>query len=170
MKKWIFLLLFQLFFKSIKAQNKFTPFVNVNGSSLYANAETMQWSMGETVFTNTLIHPSGFILTGGWIQPNINNNFIKNKNKVDIQFILGPNPTPDFINIYCNQLGVMIESIQITDAFGQPKEMLKGPFSGVHFNLRIPFISANTGIYFILVHYIVDMKLTESKTYKIIKI
>ena len=68
-------MLFQLFFKSIKAQNKFTPFVNVNGSSLYANAETMQWSMGETVFTNTLIHPSGFILTGGWIQPNIRGKY-----------------------------------------------------------------------------------------------
>jgi len=86
-----------------------------------------------------------------------------------LKLFIGPNPVNNNINLYCNQLNIFIERIQVTDAFGQLKQIFNGPFSGVNFKLQIPFLSANTGIYFIVIHYIVDNKLYNIKTYKIVK-
>jgi len=75
----------------------------------------------------------------------------------------------DRINIFCDELGIIIKRIQIADAFGQTKQVHEGPFSGVNFKKQIPLVSVNTGIYFIVIHYIVDNKFNKIKTYKIIK-
>ena len=87
----------------------------------------------------------------------------------NIKIGIGPNPTLDRINIFCDELGIIITSIQVADAFGQSKKLWEGPFSGVNFKTQVSMLSVNTGIYFIVIHYIVDNKFNKIKTYKIIK-
>jgi len=170
MKKEIIICIVLLFSNTLYAQKIFIPFLNVNNSAPMYEKNKISWSFGETVFTQTLVHPSGFILTGGLIQPHIINN---NGNTTiaisSVKILIGPNPIHDHLNIFCNQLGIMIESIQITDAFGQIKQIINGPYSGVNFKMQTPFISVNTGIYFVVIHYFGENKISNIKTYKIIK-
>ena len=166
----LFLFFGLLFFsKSMLAQKSFTSFPNVNSSKIQDEKIGMIWSFGETIFTQTLVHPTGFIFTGGLLQPNSDRNIEVSTRMRNIKVGIGPNPVVDRIHIFCDELGILINSIQVADAFGQTKQVLKGPFSGVNFKIELPMLSANTGIYFIVIHYIVDDKFKKIKTYKIIK-
>jgi hypothetical protein len=166
----LFLFIGLLFFsKSILAQKSFTSFPNVNSSKILDEKNGLVWSFGETVFTQTLVHPTGFIITGGLLQPNASTNAEISARLENLKIYIGPNPTLDRINIFCDELGIIIKRIQIADAFGQTKQVHEGPFSGVNFKTQISFVSVNTGIYFIVIHYIVDNKFNKIKTYKIIK-
>lgn len=166
----LFLFFGLLFFsKSNIAQKSFTSFPNVNSSKIQDEKNGLVWSFGETVFTQTLVHPTGFIVTGGLLQPNGSMNTGAFNSIENLKIGIGPNPVLDRINIFCNELGIIITSIQVADAFGQTKQVHEGPFSGVNFKTQIPFVSVNTGIYFIVIHYIVDNKFNKIKTYKIIK-
>jgi hypothetical protein len=158
-----------LFSKYNLAQKSFTAFVNVNSSQVKQENAGMIWSFGETVFTHTLAHPTGFILTGGLLQPN-NNSSVEFSNRMEhLKILIGPNPALDRIHIFCDELGIIINSIQVADAFGQIKQLIGGPFSGLNFKMELSMTSVNTGIYFIVIHYIVDNKFNKIKTYKIIK-
>ncbi|MCX6212385.1 MAG: hypothetical protein NT104_07440 [Bacteroidetes bacterium] len=169
MYQLFFLFLALLFSKYNHAQKSFTAFVNVNSSQVQHENTGMVWSFGETIFTQTLVHPTGFIFTGGLLQPNSDRNIEVSTRMRNIKVGIGPNPVVDRIHIFCDELGILINSIQVADAFGQTKQVLKGPFSGVNFKIELPMLSANTGIYFIVIHYIVDDKFKKIKTYKIIK-
>ena len=148
------------------AQNKFIPFVNQSGS---AN-KMVSWSLGETSFTTTLVNKNGFILTGGFLQPTIlNTSGVTSANGIDLKVIMGPNPFRDYLTIICHQLGIVITGIQVTDVFGQTKMIFKGPYSGINFKTQLPFVSVNTGVYFISIFYIVDQQFTKIKVYKVIK-
>ena len=151
------------------AQKSFTSFPNVNSSKIQDEKIGMIWSFGETIFTQTLVHPTGFIITGGLLQPNGSMNTGAFNSIENIKIGRGPNPTLDRINIFCDELGIIITSIQVADAFGQSKKLWEGPFSGVNFKTQVSMLSVNTGIYFIVIHYIVDNKFNKIKTYKIIK-
>ena len=151
------------------AQKSFTSFPNVNSSKIQDEKIGMIWSFGETIFTQTLVHPTGFIITGGLLQPNGSMNTGAFNSIENIKIGIGPNPTLDRINIFCDELGIIITSIQVADAFGQSKKLWEGPFSGVNFKTQVSMLSVNTGIYFIVIHYIVDNKYHKIKTYKIIK-
>lgn len=171
MKKETIIFIVLFFSTTIQGQKIFTPFVNVNNTAPLFERNSINWSFGETVFTNTLVHQSGFILTGGMLQPNMANSYdYAAIAKSTVKIVIGPNPIHNLLNIVCNQLGVIIESIQVADAFGGTKQIINGPFSGVNFKMQTPFTSVNTGIYFIVVHYIVDNKFYNIKTYKVIKI
>ncbi len=166
----LFLFFGLLFFsKSMLAQKSFTSFPNVNSSKIQDEKIGMIWSFGETIFTQTLVHPTGFIITGGLLQPNGSMNTGAFNSIENIKIGIGPNPTLDRINIFCDELGIIITSIQVADAFGQSKKLWEGPFSGVNFKTQVSMLSVNTGIYFIVIHYIVDNKYHKIKTYKIIK-
>jgi hypothetical protein len=166
----IFLLFIVLFFsKIIQAQKLFTAFVNVNNSLNNYEESNLVWSFGETVFTSTLVHPTGFILTGGLLQPNGTMNSEVSTRLENLKLYIGPNPVLNGLYIFCDELGIIIKGIQVVDAFGQSKQVVEGPFSGVNFKIQVPLVSVNTGIYFIVIHYIVDNKFNKIKTYKIIK-
>jgi hypothetical protein len=148
------------------AQNKFIPFVNQSGS---AN-KMVSWSLGETSFTTTLVSKQGFILTGGFLQPTIlNTSGVTSANGIDLKVIIGPNPIRDYLTIICHQLGIVITGIQVTDVFGQTKIVFKGPYSGINFKTQLPFVSVNTGVYFISIFYIADQQFTKIKVYKVVK-
>jgi len=166
----LFLFFLILFFShSIQAQKKFTAFVNINSSQVQHENTGMVWSFGETVFTQTLVHPTGFIITGGLLQPKDLINIEASNRIQNLKICIGPNPALDHINIFCDELGIIIKRIQVADAFGQSKQILEGPFSGLNFRTKLSMLSVNTGIYFIIIHYIVDNKYDKIKTYKIIK-
>lgn len=156
--------------KTIQAQAFFIPFINVNSGKAKLGNTSLDWSFGETAMINTLVNKNGLIVTGGLLQPTINSSdAFSTLNIIDLKLIVGPNPVNNNCTLFCNQLNVFIESIQVTDAFGQFKQLITGPFSGVNFKMQLPFLSANTGIYFIVIHYIVGNKFYNIKTYKIIK-
>ena len=156
--------------KKIQAQTVFIPFVNVNSGTAKLGNSSIYWSFGETAMVNTLVNENGLILSAGLLQPTINvSDAFSFLHINDLKLIVGPNPVNNNCTLFCNQLNVFIESIQVTDAFGQLKQIFKGPFSGINFKMQIPFVSVNTGIYFIVIHYIVDNKFYNIKTYKIIK-
>ncbi len=171
MKKAILIFIVLFISKIVQAQFIFMPFANVNSGKIQIENTSFYWSFGETTFVNTLVNQNGLIVTGGLLQPTINSSdAISSFTINDLNLIVGPNPVNNNLNLICNQLNVFIESIQVTDAFGQLKQKFKGPFSGVKFKMQIPFISANTGIYFIMVHYIVGNRYYHMKTYKLIKV
>lgn len=148
------------------AQNKFIPFVNQSSS---AN-KLVSWSLGETSFTTTLVNKQGFILTGGFLQPTIlNTSGVTSANGIDLKVIIGPNPIRDYLTIICHQLGIVITGIQVADVFGQTKIVFKGPYSGINFKTQLPFVSVNTGVYFISIFYIADQQFTKIKVYKVVK-
>jgi len=171
MKNVLAILILLFFIKTIQAQSVFTPFVNINSGAAQIENINLYWSFGETTFVNTLVNQNGFILTGGLLQPNINSSkAFFTFPVIELKLSLGPNPVQNNLSLFCNQLNVFIESIQLVDAYGQLKQILNGPFSGVNFKIQIPFFSVNTGNYFLVIHYIVDKKFYNIKTLKIIKI
>jgi Secretion system C-terminal sorting domain len=170
MAKSIVLFFLLLVAMNNKAQNKFTPIVNQSSSTNAITNKIVSWSFGETAFTTTLVNKNGFILTGGFLQPNINKGFgVISSNATNLKISIGPNPVRDNLTITCNELGVVISSIQVADVFGQIKTIFKGPFSGVNFKTQVPFASVNTGVYFISIFYIVEQNSTKIKVYKVIK-
>lgn len=170
MKKVLFVFIVLFISKIIQGQPFFIPFVNINSGNAQLANTSYYWSFGETLFVKTLVNQNGLIVTGGLLQPTINSSYTLSSSSInELKLLIGPNPVNNNINLYCNQLNIFIERIQVTDAFGQLKQIFNGPFSAVNFKLQIPFLSANTGIYFIVIHYIVDNKLYNIKTYKIVK-
>ncbi len=170
MKKVILIFIVLIISSTIQGQAFFIPFVNINSGNTQLANTSYHWSFGETTLINTLVNQNGLIITGGLLQPNIHSHYTLSSTAInELKLVIGPNPVNNNFNLYCNQLNVFIESIRVTDAFGQLKKVIKGPFSGVNFKMQIPFLSANTGIYFIVIHYIVDNKFYNTKTYKLIK-
>jgi hypothetical protein len=170
MKKVILIFIVLIISSTIQGQAFFIPFVNINNGNAQLANTSYHWSFGETTLINTLVNQNGLIITGGLLQPFVNSSYTLSSSSInELKLLIGPNPVNNNINLYCNQLNIFIERIQVTDAFGQLKQIFNGPFSAVNFKLQIPFLSANTGIYFIVIHYIVGNKLYNTKTYKIVK-
>ena len=88
----------------------------------------------------------------------------------DFKLKWGPNPVSTTVWLSCKQAGIDIISINITNSDGNKIQNIEGPYSGLDFSKRISFASANTGIYFIAIHYIVANKFTQVKILKIIKV
>ena len=132
---------------------------------------TLDWSLGESLPTQTWHLKNKLIYSTGFLQPALmlNLEFINPAN-FDFHLIWGPNPVSTTVWLSCQQAGIDIMSIHILDNYGNKIQNIKGPFSGLQFSKPISFASANTGIYLIGLHYIVANKFSQMKIIKIIKI
>jgi hypothetical protein len=151
-------------------QNKDPYAFNVNGHTKYGEPYSWDWSFGEGILVNTLISKSQFLITAGLLQ----NNFLMENNinivdSIGIHFLIAPNPVKNLLKISIAQLGIMISKIEIFHQQGKEFQIIKGPFSGIHFYQEISFASANTGIYIVVLHYVVANSLSKTKVYKVIK-
>jgi hypothetical protein len=132
---------------------------------------TLDWSLGESLATQTWQLKNKLIYSTGFLQPALMlNPAFTHPANFDFNIIWGPNPVSTNVWLSCKQAGIDIMSIHIMDNYGNKIQNIKGPFSGLHFSKQIPFASVNTGIYFIALHYIVANKFSQMKIIKIIKI
>lgn len=151
-------------------QNKDPYAFNVNGHTKYGEPYSWDWSFGEGILVNTLISKSQFLITAGLLQ----NNFLMENNinivdSIGMRFSIGPNPVKNKLIITIAQLGLVISKIEIFTQQGKPYLIIQGPFSGLHFCQEITFASANTGIYIVVLHYVVANSLSKTKVFKVIK-
>ena len=132
---------------------------------------TLDWSLGESIATQTLYVKNKNIYSTGFLQPALMlNPAFTNPTGFDFKLVWGPNPVSTTVGLSCQQAGIDIMSIHVMDNYGNKIQNIKGPFSGLHFSKPISFASVNTGIYFIALHYIVANKFSQMKIIKIIKI
>jgi hypothetical protein len=153
--------------------------INTAGGNIHIESKTNQvknnwmldWSFGESIATQTLPLKNKLIYSTGFLQPAFMlNPAFNSPASFDFNLVWGPNPVIDYVGLSCKQAGVDIISISVMDNYGNKIQNIKGPFSGLHFSKQISFASANTGIYFIAIHYIVSNKFSQMKIIKIIKI
>ena len=52
---------------------------------------------------------------------------------------------------------------------GQLLKIIEGPWSGIQFEQNLSFASVNTGIYLIVIHYVVGNSILKKQIFKIIK-
>jgi hypothetical protein len=84
-------------------------------------------------------------------------------------FKFGPNPVVQNLKINSDQSGIIISKIEMSNAQGQFLKIVEGPWSGIDFEQNLSFASANTGIYFIVIHYVVGNSILKKQIFKIIK-
>lgn len=153
--------------------------INTAGGNIQIESKTNQvknnwmldWSFGESIAIQTLPLKNKLIYSTGFLQPAFMlNPAIHSPASFDFNLVWGPNPVVNDLGLSCKQAGVDIISISVMDNYGNKIQNIKGPFSGLHFSKQISFASANTGIYFIALHYIVANKFSQMKIIKIIKI
>jgi len=156
--------------QNVHGQNKDPYAFNVNGHTKYGEPYSWDWSFGEGILVNTLNSKNQFLITTGLLQ----NNFLMENNvnivdSIGIRFSIGPNPVKNKLIITITQLGLVISKIEIFTQQGKLYQIIQGPFSGLHFYQEIPFASANTGIYLVVIHYVVANSFLKTKVYKVIK-
>jgi hypothetical protein len=153
--------------------------INTAGGNIHIESKTNQiknnwildWSLGESLATQTWHLKNKIIYSTGLLQPGLMlNSAFNSPASFDFNLVWGPNPVINYVGLSCKQAGIDIMSIQVMDNYGNKIQNIKGPFSGLHFSKKISFTSANTGIYFIALHYIVANKFSQTKIIKIIKI
>jgi hypothetical protein len=153
--------------------------MNSAGGNIHIESKTNQvknnwildWSLGESIATQTWQLKNKIIYSTGFLQPALMlNPAIHSPPSFDFNLVWGPNPVINYVRLSCKQAGIDIMSIQVMDNYGNKIQNIKGPFSGLHFSKQISFASANTGIYIIALHYIVANKFSQMKIIKIIKI
>jgi len=152
------------------AQNKDPLAFNVSGHTKYVEPYSWDWSFGEALIVNTLYAKNRFLITAGLLQ----NNFLMEYNghivdSIGIHFTMGPNPVKNKLIISAAQIGLEISKIEIFYQQGKEYQIIQGPFSGLHFYQEISFASANTGIYIVVIHYVVANSLSKTSVFKIIK-
>jgi len=163
----------------MQAQNLDPGIINTAGGNIQIISKTNQvknnwkfdWSLGESIATQTWQLKNKLIYSTGFLQPTLMlNPVFTSPASFDFNLVWGPNPVATTLELSCKQAGIDIMSIQVIDNNGNKIQNLKGPFSGLHFSKQISFASVNTGLYFIAVHYIVASKFGQMKIIKIIKI
>ena len=134
------------------------------------NNWTLDWSLGESLATQAWQLKNKLIYSTGFLQPALMlNPAFTHPANFDFNLVWGPNPVSTTVWLSCQQAGIDIMSIHIMDNYGNKIQNIKGPFSGLHFSKQIPFASANTGIYFIVIHYVVGNSILKKQIFKIIK-
>lgn len=153
--------------------------INTAGGNIQIISKTNQvnnnwildWTLCEPFAVQTWCSKNKIIFSTGFLQPSLMlNPAFNSPESFDFNLIWGPNPVMNYVELSCKQAGVEIMNIQVIDHYGNKIQNIKGPFSGLHFSKQISFASANTGIYFIAIHYIVGGKFSQMKIIKIIKI
>jgi hypothetical protein len=131
----------------------------------------LDWSLGEPFAIQYWCSKNKIIFSIGFLQPSLllNPELIR-PGAFDFKLKWGPNPVFNYLQLSCKQAGIDIIRINIVDSDGNKIQKIEGPYSGLDFSKKISFASANTGIYFISIHYIVANKFSQMKIIKIIKV
>ena len=154
---------------TINGQTKYPTIINLSGDSKLIEGIIWDWSFGEQLLVNTLYSDKNFLLTTGFLQ----NDFGVGVNfkilETTTPFKIGPNPFIKNLKIHSDQSGILISKIEINNAQGQLLKIIQGPWSGIQFEQTLSFTSANTGIYFIAIHYVVGRSILKKQIFKVIK-
>ncbi|HBT94002.1 MAG TPA: hypothetical protein DEB23_07070 [Chitinophagaceae bacterium] len=163
------LLLASFYSFTLNGQTKFPTIINLSGDSKQIEGIIWDWSFGEQLLVNTLYSDKNFLLTTGFLQ----NDFGVSVNfkilETTTPFKIGPNPFIKNLKIHSDQSGIIISKIEMSNAQGQLLKIIQGPWSGIQFEQTISFTSANTGIYFISIHYVVGKSILKKQIFKVIK-
>ena len=154
---------------TINAQTKYPTIINLSGDSKLIEGIIWDWSFGEQLLVNTLYSDKNFLLTTGFLQNDFGVGVNVKILETTTPFKIGPNPFIKNLKIHSDQSGILISKIEMSNAQGQLLKIIQGPWSGIQFEQTISFTSANTGIYFISIHYVVGKSILKKQIFKVIK-
>ena len=154
---------------TLNAQAKFPNIISVNANSKQIEGILWDWSFGEQLLVNTLYSDKNFILTTGFLQNDFGIGVDFKVLELSTFFKIGPNPIVQNLKIKCDQSGIIISKVEIINEQGQLLKIIQGPFSGIQFEQTLAFASVNTGIYFIVIHYVVGVSILKKQIFKVIK-
>ena len=154
---------------TINAQTKYPTIINLSGDSKLIEGIIWDWSFGEQLLVNTLYSDKNFLLTTGFLQNDFGVGVDFKILETTTPFKIGPNPYIKNLKIHSDQSGILISKIEMSNALGQLLKIIQGPWSGIQFEQTISFTSANTGIYFISIHYVVGKSILKKQIFKVIK-
>jgi hypothetical protein len=141
----------------------------VNADSKALEGIIWDWSFGELLLVNTLYADKNFLLTTGFLQNDFGVGVDFKVLELSTLFKIGPNPIVQNLKIKSDQSGIIISKVEMINEQGQLLKIVQGPFSGIQFEQTLSFASANTGIYFIVIHYVVGVSILKKQIFKIIK-
>ena len=154
---------------TINAQTKYPTIINLSADSKQIEGIIWDWSFGEQLLVNTLYSDKNFLLTTGFLQNDFGVGVNVKILETTTPFKIGPNPFIKNLKIHSDQSGILISKIEMSNAQGQLLKIIQGPWSGIQFEQTISFTSANTGIYFISIHYVVGKSILKKQIFKVIK-
>lgn len=154
---------------TINAQTKYPTIINLSGDSKLIEGIIWDWSFGEQLLVNTLYSDKNFLLTTGFLQNDFGVGVNVKILETTTPFKIGPNPFIKNLKIHSDQSGILISKIEMSNAQGQLLKIIQGPWSGIQFEQTLSFTSANTGIYFISIHYVVGKSILKKQIFKVIK-
>ena len=154
---------------TINGQTKYPTIINLSGDSKLIEGIIWDWSFGEQLLVNTLYSDKNFLLTTGFLQNDFGVGVDFKILETTTPFKIGPNPFIKNLKIHSDQSGILISKIEINNAQGQLLKIIQGPWSGIQFEQTLSFTSANTGIYFISIHYVVGKSILKKQIFKVIK-
>ena len=154
---------------TINAQTKYPTIINLSADSKLIEGIIWDWSFGEQLLVNTLYSDKNFLLTTGFLQNDFGVGVDFKILETTTPFKIGPNPFIKNLKIHSDQSGIHISKIEMSNAQGQLLKIIQGPWSGIQFEQTLSFTSANTGIYFISIHYVVGKSILKKQIFKVIK-
>ena len=154
---------------TINGQTKYPTIINLSADSKQIEGIIWDWSFGEQLLVNTLYSDKNFLLTTGFLQNDFGVGVNVKILETTTPFKIGPNPFIKNLKIHSDQSGILISKIEMSNAQGQLLKIIQGPWSGIQFEQTISFTSANTGIYFISIHYVVGKSILKKQIFKVIK-
>ncbi len=154
---------------TINAQTKYPTIINLSADSKQIEGIIWDWSFGEQLLVNTLYSDKNFLLTTGFLQNDFGVGVNVKILETTTPFKIGPNPFIKNLKIHSDQSGILISKIEMSNAQGQLLKIIQGPWSGIQFEQTLSFTSANTGIYFISIHYVVGKSILKKQIFKVIK-
>ena len=156
-------------YSTLNAQTKYPNIISVNADSKALEGIIWDWSFGEQLLVNTLYSNKNFLLTTGFLQNDFGVGVDFNILETTTPFKIGPNPFIKNLKIHSDQSGIQISKIEISNDQGQLIKIIQGPWSGIQFEQTLFFTSANTGIYFIAIYYVVGNSILKKQIFKVIK-
>lgn len=154
---------------TLNAQSKYPTIINLSADSKQIEGIIWDWSFGEQLLVNTLYSDKNFLLTTGFLQNDFGVSVNFKTLETTTPFKIGPNPFIKNLKIHSDQSGILISKIEMSNAQGQLLKIIQGPWSGIQFEQTLSFTSANTGIYFISIHYVVGKSILKKQIFKVIK-
>ena len=154
---------------TINGQTKYPTIINLSADSKQIEGIIWDWSFGEQLLVNTLYSDKNFLLTTGFLQNDFGVGVDFKILETTTPFKIGPNPFIKNLKIHSDQSGIHISKIEMSNAQGQLLKIIQGPWSGIQFEQTLSFTSANTGIYFIAIHYVVGRSILKKQIFKVIK-
>ena len=154
---------------TINGQTKYPTIINLSADSKQIEGIIWDWSFGEQLLVNTLYSDKNFLLTTGFLQNDFGVGVDFKILETTTPFKIGPNPFIKNLKIHSDQSGILISKIEMSNALGQLLKIIQGPWSGIQFEQTLSFTSANTGIYFISIHYVVGKSILKKQIFKVIK-